>query len=353
MPSVQCDYTPQERRARALEVHSKNAHYLVRPVTTGAEILGYDLNLPTCVFERACGIHNEGNTCWLNALVAFFTAASMCRTWSIQHWEMKRLEQQHPSDCLLCALGQDSIHITNNASTEALHLAVARTRHFWFPRYRHHAQEDPHEGWTALIDACNAADLQAVSLFTDSGVLLNSTPMWHMLGGVQASFFCCHNCGRRSVQYERFTALLLELPNDGTVSLADLLHLYTRWELVLDARCAACSIAGNCWKCIDIVRWPSTLILNFKRWERHQGGATTKLRTKVGFPLHWSPTRSMAYNVCGVLMHHGIIGHGHCTAYVKDDTGWFHYDDSLTPCQHDEATVAASDPYMLLYECCL
>ena len=59
----------------------------------------------------------------------------------------------------------------------------------------------------------------------------------------------------------------------------------------------------------------------------------------------------ITYDLVGVVVHHGLVGFGHYTAYVRSSChSWYHYDDASAPgpCSTDE--VLSARAYLLFYE---
>ena len=154
----------------------------------------------------------------------------------------------------------------------------------------------------------------------------------------------------------------------GDVHIVDCLDHFCQPELLSGAdkyKCEKCKAFNDCEKRLTVCRAPQVLCLHLKRFS-FDSYFGSKVSTKVRFPitgLEMAPFlyqgvggsakeqgKSALYDLVSVVNHHGSIRGGHYTAYGRrlDDTQWYLYDDSsVSPVS--EATVAASEAYMLFY----
>ena len=93
-------------------------------------------------------------------------------------------------------------------------------------------------------------------------------------------------------------------------------------------------------------------MLHLKRWILNE---KTRLHVKndtdVNFDPHFAVPDVGDYQLRGVIVHNGITGGGHYTAFVRSlQNDWYFYNDQATPLIQTVAQVLQSKPYMLVYE---
>eukprot|EP00736_Rhodelphis_marinus_P013847 Rmarinus@m.29678 len=163
-----------------------------------------------------------------------------------------------------------------------------------------------------------------------------------------------------------------------TLRLEDCLMAFTSPEdLSGDDRylCETCKRKNNSRKKIAITRLPEILTVHLKRFLYDSAGR--KISDPVAFPmegLDMSPflhpsaaaSRGVAhplqpsaevsvpptamYSLTAVILHHGMFGSGHYTAYVKHDKQWHYCDDNRVYAVTEEnVRRETSDAYVLFY----
>ena len=77
-----------------------------------------------------------------------------------------------------------------------------------------------------------------------------------------------------------------------------------------------------------------------------------KNSTPVHFEMLLPVDRAVTpYSLRAVVVHHGNVGVGHYTAYVRSfDNFWYHCDDDEQPRQVNIGEVLQAEAYMLFYE---
>ncbi|KAM4014429.1 LOW QUALITY PROTEIN: ubiquitin carboxyl-terminal hydrolase 21 [Anomaloglossus baeobatrachus] len=181
--------------------------------------------------------------------------------------------------------------------------------------------------------------------------------------GQLRSCLSCQCCGHRSPTFEVFCDLSLPIPkkglSGGKVSLLDCLTLFTKEEELNSENapvCDRCRQRTKSTKKLSVQRFPRILVLHLNRF------STTRFSIKkcsvfVDFPLHRLNLKEFAsekagspvYNLYALCNHSGSVHYGHYTAYCKDRSGWFAYNDSrVSPIT--EAQVQSSEAYVLFYQ---
>ena len=121
-------------------------------------------------------------------------------------------------------------------------------------------------------------------------------------------------------------------------------------ERVPDARCDHCAITGAMNKSLHVVKLPQTLVIGLKRWVLLADGRVRKSDVAFDFYEKWKPCGNVEYVLKGAVVHTGVVGGGHYTAFVADGGRWTFYDDAVKPAVVSTDTVLRSVPYMLWYE---
>lgn len=141
----------------------------------------------------------------------------------------------------------------------------------------------------------------------------------------------CSGCGRKSCSKERFLELRVDLPETRDPADAK--------QLVLDRIDGVDSIDGytcyeGCGQVCTLVRRsrlaspPKYLrvVLNRYKFSLENG------REKIVSPVRMGPIMEgpLSYELTGFLEHHSeVASSGHYTAYLKDESGWWLFDDAV------------------------
>lgn len=173
----------------------------------------------------------------------------------------------------------------------------------------------------------------------------------------------CQSCGYRSPTFEVFCDLSLPIPKKGftggKVSLYDCFSLFTKEEELNSENapiCDRCRQKTKSTKKLTIQRFPRILVLHLNRFSTTRFSIKKSL-VSVEFPVHRLNLKDFAsekagspvYNLYALCNHSGSVYYGHYTAYCKDQSGWYAYNDSrVTPIS--ESLVQSSEAYVLFYE---
>ncbi|KAM4690086.1 ubiquitin carboxyl-terminal hydrolase 21 [Rhinophrynus dorsalis] len=173
----------------------------------------------------------------------------------------------------------------------------------------------------------------------------------------------CQSCGYRSPTFEVFCDLSLPIPKkgftSGKVSLLDCFSLFTKEEELNSENapiCDRCRQRTRSTKKLTIQRFPQILVLHLNRFSTTRF-SIKKCSVSVDFPLHRLNLKEFAsekagnpvYNLYALCNHSGSVHYGHYTAYCKDKSGWYAYNDSrVSPIS--ESQIQSSEGYVLFYE---
>lgn len=142
------------------------------------------------------------------------------------------------------------------------------------------------------------------------------------------------------------------------VTLQDCLEKFTSVEkLDTNYYCSVCKQKRMVEKQLLVKKLPPVLSIQVKRFQHHHYGQSTKVETKVSFPLFIDmskytvdgPVQPVIYELFGVICHQGTLNTGHYTCMIKTRLGsWFHFDDSMIT-KVSTANVLDANAYLLFY----
>jgi ubiquitin C-terminal hydrolase len=220
-------------------------------------------------------------------------------------------------------------------------------RKSWNPTFVGRKQQDVHEAFVSLLDACDEIDVRAVRCAVgadhdptfNTTVLRHTTPYQKLFGNLAVVKVTCARCDFAPAKYERAHAHALPILDDPTADvITHLTNHLGREPLGIDYQCDGCGHRGTCSKNTQVVRWPPVLVLSFKRWEYD---ARLKIVKKISRHIKFETILPIPgdrgefvvfYNLIAVIVHDGVAGGGHYIAYVRGcDNHWYKCDDESVP----------------------
>ncbi|KAM0787932.1 hypothetical protein ACM66B_006137 [Microbotryomycetes sp. NB124-2] len=287
-------------------------------------------------YGRAVGLHNLGNTCYLNsALQALVHTAPLVRyVEQAQHTPAtcEYLDRKH--FCMTCAMkklvalsyGRKASYspefITKNLRHIAKHLRIGR-------------QEDAHEVLRFLVDGMQLSELFGKSSKLPQQVK-ESNFVHQIFGGRVRSRVMCQNCRHPSDTFDSILDLSLDLGRN-TTTLKEALALYTKPDQLKGSnkyKCEKCKKLVNAEKRFTIDKAPMILTIHLKRFTP----TGRKITEQINYPEHLKlghymsdPSVDPAYRLYAVIHHSGGGPHsGHYTATVKaSDNKWYSMNDDM------------------------
>lgn len=174
--------------------------------------------------------------------------------------------------------------------------------------------------------------------------------------GLFASEVRCQNCNNRSMTYEPFNVLQLDMDKQYS-NFADLMqNVFTTEEI--NYKCDECKNDGKANKTLYIHMLPDKLIIQFKRFIVN-GRRSRKNCGLVPFPLDnlnvSEITRDAAtsYELYSVINHMGDVGGGHYTNYSKNSitNEWYEFNDSrVSYLTNPQNEIVSENAYVLFYQ---
>ena len=353
------------------------------------------------------GLHNLGNTCFLNAtlqclaylppLCQALITLSNSKIGHDQNGGKRKIPQGQKITNSLCHVFQQAHYLTNGSSKAGGPFAPKKvvghlqnigscgSRNGY--KFRLGRQEDAHEFLVHLLDAINDGELRAAGINQNvSGwrdrlpvPRLDETTFVHRIfGGYFRSQIRCRRCNYKSNTYDPFLDLSLEVSKKSSTSVLRALSEFTRKE-TLDAanqwKCSGCKKYVCATKQLTVFRPPLTLCIQLKRFAfdnfgfgqkfskyhhgGYGGGGGSKITKPIEFPgslnLPLSDNRNCQYTLTGVVIHvGGSASSGHYTAYVKKPgkngtNQWYHMDDDYVGPVSEKTVLRQKDAYLLFY----
>ncbi|KAF9057931.1 hypothetical protein BJ165DRAFT_1521265 [Panaeolus papilionaceus] len=288
-----------------------------------------DLTWPdTC--SRGVGLHNSGNTCFLNsALQCLIHTGPLLRLLILHRREECRVKTSE--FCMSCNLRSVAIkaHKSQNAflpSQITSHLQVI-AKHM-----RRGRQEDSHEFLRYAIDALQKSCLAGYPPKLDAKIA-ETTWVHKLFGGRLRSRVSCGSCGHNSDTFDRILDLSLDIFKCS--SLKEALKKFIAIDYLKGAdkyKCEKCKKHVNAEKNFTIYEAPMVLTVHLKRF--------SPLGRKYTHPIQYDDELSLqpymsvgqfgpTYSLYGVICHAGGgPNSGHYFAYVKGKEGrWWEMND--------------------------
>ncbi|KAJ2908113.1 hypothetical protein GGI21_003210, partial [Coemansia aciculifera] len=274
------------------------------------------------------GLHNLGNTCFLNAVL-------QCLTYTAPLAEYL-LTREHSSSCRAgdsCILCKFESHVgralSKRENSSISPKSIVGRLKLIAKHMRVGRQEDAHEFLRLLIESFQRSLLHGIDPKLDRRVQ-ETTLMHHVFGGYSQSQVKCSRCNHESNTFEPLLDLSLDIQGGSTIAKA--LRSFTRPEVLAKDnryRCEKCNKLVEATKQMSVYRLPRALTLQLKRFSSFGGG---KISRFVEFPLSLnmksyvsanSPERGpYEYGLYAMLVHSGGSSRsGHYYSFVKSPAG--------------------------------
>nr|XP_057905839.1 ubiquitin carboxyl-terminal hydrolase 36 [Doryrhamphus excisus]XP_057905840.1 ubiquitin carboxyl-terminal hydrolase 36 [Doryrhamphus excisus] len=304
------------------------------------------------VYRVGAGLHNLGNTCFLNSTVQCLTYTPPLANYLLSK-EHSRV--CHPSGfCMICVMQNHIIQTFANTGNAIKPVSFIRDLKKIARHFRFGSQEDAHEFLRYTIDAMQKACLNGYPKLDRQ---TQATTLVHQIfGGYLRSRVKCSICKSVSDTYDPYLDIAVEIRQ--AVNIVRALELFVKPDVLSGENaymCAKCKKKVPATKRFTVHRTSNVLTLSLKRFANFSGGKITK---DVGYPefLNIRPYMSQSsgdpvmYGLYAVLVHSGYSCHaGHYYCYVKASNGqWYQMNDSMVHSSNIKV-VLNQQAYVLFY----
>ncbi|KAG5725039.1 Ubiquitin carboxyl-terminal hydrolase 4 [Termitomyces sp. T112] len=354
--------------------------------------------------NSVCGLHNLGNTCYMNAtLQCLYATAPFLNFFRDYPWQ-QCINMVNPlgSKGLVTKTFESLLKDMwtkreSNIKDQLLRcLTVVRTKD---RQYEGNNQHDSQEFLTFLLDKIHE-DLNRILTKPTEPTLTpeqehalelrdprraideewakwrdsNDSIIVDLFQGQFRNRLQCSICQRTSTTYNAFSILQLSIPSysRGTIHLQDCLDsLFRTEELKGDDRwdCPSCKTKRNATQRLSLARLPPILVIHLKRFQT-SGNSAGKVDTLVHCPTRYLEFRASPdmpdeprggpsgdprtqvgpykYELYAVTNHRGQLNSGHYTAHVQSCGDWYLISDMNI--SRLTGPVVTSEAYVLFYK---
>ncbi|XP_020669632.3 ubiquitin carboxyl-terminal hydrolase 36 isoform X1 [Pogona vitticeps] len=304
------------------------------------------------VYRVGAGLHNLGNTCFLNSTLQCLTYTPPLANYLLSKEHSRTCHQG--GFCMMCIMQNHMIQAFANSGNAIKPVSFIRDLKKIARHFRFGSQEDAHEFLRYTIDAMQKACLNG---YTKLDRQTQATTLVHQIfGGYLRSRVKCSVCKSVSDTYDPYLDVALEIRQAANIVRA--LELFVKADVLSGENaymCAKCKKKVPASKRFTIHRASNVLTISLKRFANFSGGKITK---DVGYPefLNIRPYMSQSsgdpvmYGLYAVLVHSGYSCHaGHYYCYVKASNGqWYQMNDSLVHSSNIKV-VLNQQAYVLFY----
>ncbi|XP_036920207.1 ubiquitin carboxyl-terminal hydrolase 36 [Sturnira hondurensis] len=304
------------------------------------------------VYRVGAGLHNLGNTCFLNSTVQCLTYTPPLANYLLSREHARNCHQG--GFCMLCVMQNHIVQAFANSGNAIKPVSFIRDLRKIARHFRFGSQEDAHEFLRYTVDAMQRACLGGCAKLDRQ---TQATTLVHQIfGGYLRSRVTCSVCKGVSDTYDPYLDVALEIRQAANIVRA--LELFVKPDVLSGENaymCAKCKKKVPASKRFTVHRASNVLTLSLKRFANFSGGKITK---DVGYPefLNVRPYMSQSsgepvlYGLYAVLVHSGYSCHaGHYYCYVKASNGqWYQMNDSLVHSSNIKV-VLNQQAYVLFY----
>lgn len=304
------------------------------------------------VYRVGAGLHNLGNTCFLNSTVQCLTYTPPLANYLLSKEHSRACHQS--GFCMICVMQNHIIQAFANTGNAIKPVSFIRDLKKIARHFRFGSQEDAHEFLRYTIDAMQKACLNGYPKLDRQ---TQATTLVHQIfGGYLRSRVKCSVCKSVSDTYDPYLDIAVEIRQAANIVRA--LELFVKPDVLSGENaymCAKCKKKVPATKRFTVHRTSNVLTLSLKRFANFSGGKITK---DVGYPefLNIRPYMSQSsgdpvmYGLYAVLVHSGYSCHaGHYYCYVKASNGqWYQMNDSMVHSSNIKV-VLNQQAYVLFY----
>ncbi|KAL4076196.1 cysteine proteinase [Scleroderma citrinum] len=298
------------------------------------------------------GLHNTGNTCFLNsALQCLLHTPPLLRVLHA-HSQSDPCRVKNNGFCMACNFRQVMMD-SHQKSRSFTPYPITSKLHMIAKHMRRGRQEDSHEFLRYAIDALQKSCLAGYPQNIDHA-LAETTWVHKIFGGRLRSRVTCRECNYHSDTFDSMLDISLDI--HGSSTLKEAFKKFVAVDYLKGAdkyKCEKCKKPVVAEKQFTIHDAPAVLTVHLKRF--------SPLGRKIGHFVHYDERLSlqpvMSEGQYGPMYHlYGIISHagggpnsGHYLAHVKAANGrWFEMNDETVSSQH-KPPVDMKNAYILFY----
>ncbi|TSK87561.1 Ubiquitin carboxyl-terminal hydrolase 36 [Bagarius yarrelli] len=301
------------------------------------------------VYRVGAGLHNLGNTCFLNSTVQCLTYTPPLANYLLSKEHSRSCHQT--GFCMICIMQNHIIQAFANTGNAIKPVSFIRDLKKIARHFRFGSQEDAHEFLRYTIDAMQKACLNGYPKLDRQ---TQATTLVHQIfGGYLRSRVKCSICKSVSDTYDPYLDIAVEIRQAANIVRA--LELFVKPDVLSGENAYMCKKKVPATKRFTVHRASNVLTLSLKRFANFSGGKITK---DVGYPefLNIRPYMSqnsgdpVMYGLYAVLVHSGYSCHaGHYYCYVKASNGqWYQMNDSMVHSSNIKV-VLNQQAYVLFY----
>jgi len=312
--------------------------------------------------EGICGIHNFGNTCYLNSII----------------------QTLNSSIIFLNEILNNEFKLNGNKKNYIINEFIKLFKGIWsenciiVPQSILNSLE---ENFEIIINDQNDADefLQQILnkineevCYNDLTININGTintkkdkiyyeslKMWEKFFKKEYSFIidifygqyyeeiCCDICNHTIENYNPFMILELEFNNNN---LMECIKKHISIEILDDYKCEKCKNI-KVKKKLNLLKLPKILLITLKKYNQHNKICNNMILEET-IELEDLLNRTTTYNLKSIIIHEGIMCFGHYYTYTKNikTNKWYKFNDKNVEEINNFENINKNNIYCLLYE---
>ncbi|KAM9555555.1 LOW QUALITY PROTEIN: ubiquitin carboxyl-terminal hydrolase 42-like [Guaruba guarouba] len=298
------------------------------------------------------GLHNLGNTCYLNATLQCLTYTPPLANYMLS---LEHGKSCHEEDfCMMCTLEAHINQVLRCSNNAVKPISVIKGLQRIGKHFRYGSQEDAHEFLSFTLDALQKACLNGSTTWDASSQA--TTLIYQIFGGYLRSRVKCLSCKAVSDRHEPFLNITLDI--ETVTSVTEALEQFVKPEQLggeNSYKCSKCENMVSASKRYTIHRSSKVLTISLKRFADFTGG---KISKDVKYPecldlrayMSQSTGEPLIYSLYAVLVHSGFsCNAGHYICFIKAGNGfWYRMNDAIVE-RSDIQTVLNQQAYLLFY----
>jgi ubiquitin C-terminal hydrolase len=319
------------------------------------------------------GLHNIGNTCYMNAVLQCITRLPHIKQ-IIKQLEpitpnkFSRIKGKLIESFINIARDLNSTGRTSSIFPSGLKSAIGIVSSQFLGYQQHDCAEFFHKLLEGLIEDTNRVqDKPLYQEMSGNGKekLNNIAERWwnyslsrensfinDIFQGQYVSTIIC-SCKHTEISCDTFLDITLNLPNSysRSVSINSCIDSITQENYINEYKCCSCKATGECKSKLDFYKCPKVLVLHLKRFVVNYG-RSEKLTTEISFPDPLSIKKHdqtiATYKLHGICHHIGSLNYGHYYAECLEESKWYSLDDEkVSPIA--EPQRRSTTAYLLFY----